>query len=491
MYSKRISAVIVILAIMTIASVQSFGLNFTSAISNPTNTSDDFQVNDDASEIVLNKKIVTRNNDLVDFYESYVNETFTVIIEITNNAINPIYNVTMTCPEIDVEAMNDSYDSDWFTFQGDRTKNFTQINAGQTVSASYSVTPHHEYNFYSFNPTNLTYSWDATRHDISYSNKIAFVVYEEYPHVRIKKYLTINGKDAENGRIAVDEVFNIKIIITNFEYVAINLTLIDSAPGIGFEYNTSELNSSKNMLLTNQTYSYSYGVVPIVNDTYVFGVCEVNVTYTNDTRKLTYINDNIVTLTVYQPDYTGNDWTKIIPLLSIKKYFAIWDEEDQSYNYFTEYSVYNHTSERIMIFINITNIGEITAYNLTIEEQEYQDWVFETDNIDEWIVDELRQGENISFNYYITAKIVGDFKIEPSKITYTYKNPRTMLYIDDQLIFSNVIVIHVTQLIPEPDLTKQWWIAVGITMGIIFIAVIPTIITFYSYKGKRRTQKGT
>jgi len=61
----------------------------------------------------------------------------------------------------------------------------------------------------------------------------------------------------------------------------------------------------------------------------------------------------------------------------------------------------------------------------------------------------------------------------------------------DKTIYSNTLEIEIE--LDEPIISKsiEWWITVGISFGILLLAVIPTIITFVIYRSRRKTQKGT
>ncbi len=158
--------------------------------------------------------------------------------------------------------------------------------------------------------------------------------------------------------------------------------------------------------------------------------------------------------------------------------------------YYSMLEVFNTTEEPIRIMINVTNTGSVTAYNITIEETAFNDWVFETDFLEIWTIDELAQYDSKLLNYTVTPIILGSFKFDPTKVTFSYRNQLTLLYELDQVMFSGIIELTISFDVPEVDLSTQWWIAIGISIGVVLFTGIPLIITFVTYKGRRKTQKG-
>ncbi|MHA1188469.1 MAG: hypothetical protein ACTSSK_16690, partial [Candidatus Heimdallarchaeota archaeon] len=94
-------------------------------------------------------------------------------------------------------------------------------------------------------------------------------------------------------------------------------------------------------------------------------------------------------------------------------------------------------------------------------------------------------------NYTITPKILGKFNIERTQVLYDFQNQYDLLMEEGYTIYSNIIVLTIEDFIEIRDLTVQWWIVVGISFGIVLLAVIPTIVTFVTYGRRKKIQKGT
>jgi len=146
----------------------------------------------------------------------------------------------------------------------------------------------------------------------------------------------------------------------------------------------------------------------------------------------------------------------------------------------------------VTIIINITNAGVVPALNIRVSEPVYNDWVFETKGVPEvWFIGNLTKGQSKTLNYTIFPLINGIFKIEPTTVTYDYQNQETLLLEKNNKLYSNILEIEIEEFISDPDLRAEWWISIGISVGVIFLAVIPLIISIVLYRRRRPTQKGT
>ncbi|MFW9923904.1 MAG: hypothetical protein ACFFDW_11525 [Candidatus Thorarchaeota archaeon] len=491
MNSKKISAVIIIFAMLLLIPANQMGQNFTLGAFDTGNASENITPN---SELVqVTKKIVAANGTLLEFYRTYLEDTFTVIIEVYNSAAEAIYNVTFTTPEVNVTAIDPSYNNEWFTIQGDLEMNESSILAGQSKSISFTITPHQTGEFIFDVATNVTYAWGDETPDFSLTNDISFIVYEEGEGVRVEKFWVIGGSETIDGRAKWNSTINVKIIVTNFYYKVINVTINDKALGENFIYNETKLSTTKDLLDIGESYSYSYEVrpqLPTGEDIYDYTIGRCNVTgILSNSTIVPQEQSNRIYLEVYRPIYDGDNWTLKVPMISIEKYFVIINE-DLEKEYLNKLEVYNQTAEPIEIFLNITNVGIVGAFDIKIYEDEYRDWVFETDDLEVWEINELNQGDVVNFTYTITPKIVGVFKIESTELKYSFENQETRLNETNWVVYSNMIELTVKQYIPEVSYKTQWWIAIGLSIAIIFVAIIPTVITFVIYSRRKKVQKG-
>ncbi len=506
MNSKKLSAVFIILAMVFITSVQFISPTETKAAA----IEDPITFTPHSTAVEITKRIVASNGSLLEFYNTYTEETFSVIIEVTNTAGEILHNASLLSPEINVTDMREIisesfYDVEWFTMLGNGSQFFGDINPGQSKSVSYTIGFEEDYydaiiseEFFTFSASNMTYEWGNGTDDVSYSNEIEFRVFEIAPTVRVQKYFVIDGATTFDGRQAFvlqEEVVNVtvKIVIKNFIPYDINLTGIDADASPDFTYDDSsifEFNTS--LLQPNKEYTYSYQITPLDNGTYTLDSCEISVTYiANGTVK--EFTSNSPTIKLYLPIYDGDDWTLKIPLISVQKFFVVLEEDingDLVERYYNKLEVFNTTDEPINILINVTNIGSVLAVNITIVETAFNVWVFETDFLEIWTITELAQGENAILNYTVTPIILGSFKFEPTKVTFSYINQLTLLSVVDQITYSGIIELTILFNVPEIDLSTQWWIAFGISAGVVLFTVIPLIVTFVTYKGRRKTQKG-
>ncbi len=434
------------------------------------------------TEVVVTKLIIETGGPYV-YYESYIGDSIQVTIEIENQGVVPIYNVSLTSPEANMTGNFPEYDEDWFEFSGEMEKNFTSILPGFSASATYYITPKHQGNF-TFTASLVNYTYQSLD-DSSYSEDISFIVYKTVESLVVEKYLVIDGVEYQDGRTAVDDEIQIKIKVTNFFNEEVNISIVDIAAGDNetFTFNETLLSHTYDLQTPNETHSYSYDLTPLVEGNYILEKCTVGYTFQNGTTFFNY--SNTVDFEVFTPIYDGPDWTQKVPMLSVVKFFYI-----DGVNY-TNLDITNNTLDPIMVLINITNHGVVTAENIFVYEDTYSEWVFITRGLEVWTIDNLTQGESLVVNYTITPKILGKFNIERTQVLYDFQNQYDLLMEEGYTVYSNIIVLTIVDFEELVDNTVQWWIVVGISFGIILLAVIPTIVTFVTYGRRKKIQKGT
>lgn len=432
----------------------------------------------------ITKSIIDRQGYYVDDYSMVANTTVSVFIEVTNIFNETIYGINITSPESDLSSMEGNYDEDWFTFTGSTEKNVSSLDPDQSTNITYMVEPHKTGHF-TFQPSNVTYAFVNGTTQYLLSDDITFHVYRYGPSLVLNKRLVIDGERTVNGRIAIDGNFTIEIVITSYYLEEIAIIANDTAPGDPsiFDYDNSSLNDYTENIGTNETFLYSYKVTALENGTFTIPAGSATARFSNGTE-FDFTSNN-VELKVYVPIYTGDDWTRKVPLLSVKKVFIFDGARNNSI------SMYNNSLETITIEINVTNHGIVTAYNLSLTEFTYREWVFTTIGVENWFIPSLAQNETFIANYTLTPKIIGDFQIRPLEVSYSYINQKTLLAEKNNKIYSNSLEILIEEYVPQESKSAQKWATFGLTAGIISLAVIPTVVTFFLYRRRRKRQKGT
>ncbi|RLI64573.1 MAG: hypothetical protein DRO63_07435 [Candidatus Gerdarchaeota archaeon] len=440
------------------------------------------------SDISITKKIIHRNGSRVETYDTFVDDSFTIEITINNFGAQDLYNVTSINPESDLPAMG--YQNNWFEITNDPNNSWNQFNSTDVVVYTYIITPKKTGTF-TFGAANLTYS-NGTNYFTIFSNSVKFTVYESDEDVKVVKSVIIDGETfSPEGRIKVKHNFTVLINVTNFYRQNVNITIQENP------LNSTIFGVNETIQLEEQFFSdvalgesvtFEYKVQALINGTYQMPYCNVSFVLSEGGSGVRYSNN--ITLEIYKPIYEGPDWTKKIPLLSVEKYFQTKDEDGNLINS-TQLHYFNTTREVVTIIINITNAGVVPALNIRVSEPVYNDWVFETKGVPEvWFIGNLTKGQSKILNYTIFPLINGIFKIEPTTVTYDYQNQETLLLEKNNKLYSNILEIEIEEFISDPDLRAEWWISIGISVGVIFLAVIPLIISIVLYRRRRPTQKG-
>lgn len=494
MNKKRTTTILILITVFLISSIYNSGITDTIAAANPGYVVPVLTPEDEQVGVTKN---MVRSNDsaLVENYITYIGETFDVNIEITNYDVQSIENITLVSPEWNLTALG--YSEDDFTVAGDYNKSWSIINSATAESATYTISPLVVGTFV-FPASNVTFTYTNGTDSFSLSNSITFRVLEQDRSLLVEKFILVSVEDGGNGeeeidaRIKVEHNFTVIIRIRNFFHQEINLTSIDNEPynSSSFVYNTTHFAANTSYLGIDETFEYSYEVHTLFTGDFLLPNCTVTFDLLDDLILGIEEISNEVSLEVYQPIYEGDDWTLKVPMLSISKYFLI-PNENGTLEKRIKIEQFNTEIVTVIIEINITNTGFVTAYNLTIIEQVYNDWAFETDGETYWENSSLSQGESAIYRYNITAKLLGSYKIEPTEIEYEFQNQETLLWEEEYFIYSNTLEITIKIDVPVISKNVEWWITVGISFGILLLAIIPTVITFVIYRNRRKTQKGT
>lgn len=497
MNKKRTTTLLILITVFLISSIYNSGITDIIAATNsvdlvPALTPEDEQVG------VAKNMVRSNDSALVENYISYIGETFDVNIEITNYAAQAIENISLVSPEWNLTALG--YSEDDFTVAGDYNKSWSIINAATAESATYSISPLVVGTFI-FPESNVSFTYTNGTDSYTMSNSITFRVLEQDRSLQVEKLILVSvpnggsGEEEIDARIKNNRHFQVIIRIRNFYHQMINLTAIDNEPlnSSSFVYNSTHLMANTSYLDIDETFEFSYDI-QAGNDTgiFVFPNCTVTFDLLDDLIFDIEEISNEANIEVYLPLIDDDaPWELRVPMLAVSKYFLLPNETGDNLIPFLKIEQLNTEIVTIIVEINITNIGVVTAYNLTIIEQVYNDWAFETDGVENWFNASLNQGESAIYRYNITAKLLGSYKIEPTEIEYEFQNQETLLWEEGYFVYSNTIEITIK--IDEPEISKsvEWWITIGISFGILLLAVIPTTITFVIYRNRRKTQKGT
>ncbi|NHJ32547.1 MAG: protein BatD [Asgard group archaeon] len=492
MKKRRTFTLLILLTIFLVSAIHNSGITNTIAATDPGIETPVLFAND--IQVEVTKGMLNKTSDYSDYLISFIGDTIEVQIEITNTAIQNLTDVSLVSPEWNLTSLG--YSEDDFTLAGDYNKTWSLVNATSIVSASYTITPLALGEF-TFPASNVTFTYLNGTPSFSLSNPITFRVLEEDEKLRIEKFIHVTTEDGGSGeneidaRIKSEHNFTVVIKVRNFYHQEVNITAIDNEPynSSSFVYNTTHMEANTSYLGIDQTFEFSYEVHTLENGTYYFPNCTISFILKDESQSGT-LYTNEVSLEVYDPIYEGPDWTLRVPLLTVAKYFLI-PNENGTLEKRIKIEQLNTEIETVIIEINITNTGVVEAQEIYITELVYNDWVFQTVGVENWYNSSLSQGESIIIRYNITARLLGSYKIEPTEIKYDFVNQETLLIESDYYIFSNTLEITIRTDTPIIKKSVEWWITIGMSFGILLLAVIPTVITFVIYRNRRRTQKGT
>ncbi|MCK5045751.1 MAG: hypothetical protein KAS22_04175 [Candidatus Heimdallarchaeota archaeon] len=494
MNKQRTSSMIILFTIIIVSTIYSSGITNTIAATKPDEIIPVFMPNDvqvGVTKLMLNNSLLYDD----DIY-SFIGDSIEVKIEITNYAAQAIENVSLVSPEWNLTALD--YEEDDLTIAGDYNQSWAIINSATAESATYTISPLVVGTFV-FPASNVTFTYTNGTDSYTLSNAITFRVLEQDRSLLVEKRILVSeddggsGLEGINARVKNESSFTVIIRIRNFYHQQINLTAIDNEPinSSSFVYNTTQMMANTSYLDIDETFEFSYEISSLIDSgTFIFPNCTVTYDLLSDLIFGLEEISNDASVEVYFPIYGGDDWTKKVPMLSISKYFLI-PNANGTLEKRIKIVQLNTEIVTVIIEINITNTGVVTAYNLTIIEQVYNDWAFETDGVENWFNVSLSQGESAIYRYNITAKLLGSYKIEPTEIEYEFQNQETLLWEVEYFVYSNTLEITIRIYAPIISKNVEWWITVGISVGVLLLAIIPTIITFVIYSNRRKTQKGT
>lgn len=151
----------------------------------------------------------------------------------------------------------------------------------------------------------------------------------------------------------------------------------------------------------------------------------------------------------------GDPPETIIPTLSIQKWVSNTDVL---------------VNEKITVYVNITNYGRAYAFNLSIDEPIFSDWVI-SDLIGwdeyEWL--QVGQGGSIFYQYTTTITLEGEFLIQETVIEYEDINGSRYKARSTSIALT---VSEVERVAERATLDEKWVVIFQLTTGLIFIPLV-------------------
>ncbi|MCK4844878.1 MAG: hypothetical protein KAS95_04335, partial [Candidatus Heimdallarchaeota archaeon] len=189
---------------------------------------------------------------------------------------------------------------------------------------------------------------------------------------------------------------------------------------------------------------------------------------TENSNKLDFQQEPLSNNLVFNDD---NDTIPARPILSVKK---------------TVNSTLLESYEWIMINITIKNVGNRTAYNLTVTDPLFDSWVYSTTNftVQKYVIVEINA--TINYFYYMQPILEGNFTLESTKVTYNDLSGTEYLSISQRF---NILVYEVEH-IPIIE-GSVWWkillycFLVLLTLGTIALLDFLYLRKFFRSKKKR------
>ena len=123
--------------------------------------------------------------------------------------------------------------------------------------------------------------------------------------------------------------------------------------------------------------------------------------------------------------------------------------------------------ETTLVVVNITNFGNLTAYNVKIEEPLVPVGIIKLEtkpHLD--TLSQLMPNSSYVYYYKFKAESLGDYFIPPTVVSWNSNGT-------NYTVSSQGYTIHVYEEIVETKTSTQWWIIFGISVGTMLIPAIP------------------
>ena len=188
---------------------------------------------------------------------------------------------------------------------------------------------------------------------------------------------------------------------------------------------------------------------------------------TENSHRLNFQKEPISNNLLFNDD---NDTIPARPILSVKK--AINTTLLESY-------------EWIRINVTITNVGNRTAYNLTVTDPLFGSWVYSTLNltVQKYVIVEINA--TINYFYYIQPILEGNFTLESTEVTYNDLLGAEYLSISHEF---NILVFEIEH-IPVIEGSLWWKILLYCFLVLLTLGTIALLDFLYLNKYFRGRKK--
>ena len=143
----------------------------------------------------------------------------------------------------------------------------------------------------------------------------------------------------------------------------------------------------------------------------------------------------------------------------------------------------------IRVNVTIKNIGNRTAYNLTVSDPSFNSWAVSTLNITEQDFVQVDINATIFYFYFIQTIVEGNFTLESTEITYFNETGLEYNAISQRF---NIISIEIINI---PPIRAELWVKIlyycfGITggLGVIVLVDYAIVKQFFQQLRSRQTQ---
>lgn len=177
----------------------------------------------------------------------------------------------------------------------------------------------------------------------------------------------------------------------------------------------------------------------------------------------------------YRPYLAINDTNDTLPsrpLLAIKKVINVTELEPLQW---------------IRIDLNITNIGNRTAYNLSITEPNFEEWAVSTFNLTKQKYIQVEINASFVYTYYIQPLVEGNFTLEATEINY-YDENSVMYKSYSQRYSLHVILPENVEVIDSEKWLNLFFFVLGI-IGVFTAIIIVDLFAIQKIHKRRRSSK--
>lgn len=209
-------------------------------------------------------------------------------------------------------------------------------------------------------------------------------------------------------------------------------------------------------------------------------VLAVNSSFISGSNSVINNNDQIQKIqeperNYYRPYLALNDTNDTLPsrpLLAIKKVINVTELEPLQW---------------IRIDLNITNIGNRTAYNLSITEPSFEEWAVSTFNLTEQKYIQVEINASFVYTYYIQPLLEGNFTLEATEIKY-YDENSVMYKSYSQRYSLNVVLPENVEVIDSEKWLNLFYFVLGI-VGVFTTIIIVDLFAIQKVHKRRRSSR--